>query len=271
MFRIIGIGDNVVDRYLYKNKMYPGGNAINVPLLAQRTGMAQAAYIGCLGTDAAGKHVLASLQAEGIEISRLRIIEGPNAYANVTLVDGDRVFIGGSAGVSHNITLDAQDEAYIAQYDLIHTSVYSGIDGLLPQMKAIGPEIAYDYSNHLDLDSVENTFAYVDFAIFSGGDRTEEEMKVLAKTVAEKGPKQVLITMGSRGSMLYREGAFFKQGIYKIDKVVDTMGAGDSFIARYLTGFYSDEGTQQSMENAAEYAAKNCLVEGTFGYEAEIE
>ena len=271
MFRIIGIGDNVVDRYLYKNKMYPGGNSINVPLLAQRTGMAQAAYIGCLGTDAAGKHVLAALQAEKMEISHLRVIEGPNAYADVTLVDGDRVFIGGSAGVSHQITLNKDDEEYIASYDLIHTSVYSGIDALLPQMRDIGPEIAYDYSDHLDIESLAHTFPYVDFAVFSGGDRPEDTLKELAKAVAQQGPKQVLITMGSRGSMLYREGAFFQQGIYKIDKVVDTMGAGDSFIARYLTGFYSNEGTQQSMQNAAEYAAKNCLLEGTFGYEAEIE
>ncbi|MEG1549419.1 MAG: PfkB family carbohydrate kinase [Ruthenibacterium sp.] len=270
MFRIIGIGDNVVDRYLYKNKMYPGGNAVNVPVLAVRTGMAEGAYIGCLGSDAAGRHVLAALINEKLDVSHVRVLDGPNAYANVTLVEGDRTFIGGSAGVSCNIKLSKDDEAFVAGYDLIHTSVYSGIDDILPQMKAIGPKIAYDYSDHLNLQDAECTFPYVDFAIFSGGDRAESELQELMQNVVKKGPKQVLVTMGSRGSMLYCGGTFYKQGIFRIEKVVDTMGAGDSFIARYLAGVFAGEETQTSMQHAAEYAAHNCLVDGTFGYEAEI-
>ena len=271
MFCIIGIGDNVVDRYLYKNKMYPGGNSVNVPVLAKRTGGAQAAYIGNLGTDAAGRHILSALKSEGIDVSHVRIVDGPNAYADVTLVDSDRTFIGGSHGVSQNIKLMPDDEAFAKNYDLIHTSVYSGIDGILPQMKSIGPKISYDYSDHLDLNEVSATLPYVDVAIFSGGDHPEEDLRILAQTVAEKGPSQVLITMGSRGSLLYRDGRFYEQGIFKLSHVVDTMGAGDSFIARYLTGIFNGEGTQESMKNAAGFAAKNCLVNGTFGYETDIE
>ena len=274
MFRIIGIGDNVVDRYLYKNKMYPGGNAVNVPVLAKRSGLAEAAYIGCLGTDAAGAHVLAALRSEGLDTSHVRVMEGPNAYANVTLVDGDRTFLsgdmGGSVGVSHNIVLNKEDEAFIATYQLIHTSVYSGINDSLPQMKAIGPAISYDYSDHLNLDEIRNTLPYVDFAIFSGGDGDEEVLRDFIAKVVELGPKHILMTRGSKGSMLYRDGVYYHQGIYHIDHVVDTMGAGDSFIARYLAGIYSGEETQQSMANAAEFAAKNCLVAGTFGYETDI-
>lgn len=270
MFSIIGIGDNVVDRYLYKNKMYPGGNSVNVPVLAKRTGRAEAAYIGHLGNDAAGKHVLTSLKNEGIDVSHVRVLEGPNAYADVTLVNSDRTFIGGSPGVSLNIELTAEDELFISKFDLIHTSTYSGIDKLLPKMKALGPKISYDYSDRLDLNTIADSIAYVDFAIFSGGDKPQAELESFAKKVGEMGPLQVLITMGSRGSMLYRDGEFFRQGIYKLPKVVDTMGAGDSFIARYLTGFFNGEDTQTSMASAAEYAAKNCLVNGTFGYETDI-
>lgn len=273
MLHIIGIGDNVVDRYLYKNKMYPGGNAVNVPVLAARTGLARAAYIGNLGSDAAGRHVLAALQSEKMDLSHIRVIEGQNAYADVTLVDGDRKFIGGSAGVSKNICLTEQDMLFIATYDLIHTSIYSGTDEILPQMRTSGCKIAYDYSDYLDLDALRATFPYVDFAIFSGGNRDEEELKMMMKEVCAAGPAQmqVLITMGSRGAILYRDGTFYRQGIFRIDEVVDTMGAGDSFIARYLAGIFNGEATQQSMENASEFAAKNCLIEGTFGYETEIQ
>lgn len=270
MFRVIGIGDNVVDRYLYKNKMYPGGNAVNVPVLAERTGRALAAYIGRLGTDRAGTHVLESLKKEGVDVSHVRVVEGTNAYANVDLVDSDRVFMGGDPGVSHGIILDGDDEAFIKRFDLIHTSVYSGLDHMLPQMKAIGPMLSYDYSDKLDLEKAVQTLPYVDIAIFSGGGRPLDELKELAEKAAAAGPEQVLVTMGSRGSMLYRGGRFYSQDIYKLEEIVDTMGAGDSFIARYLVGIFDGESIEESLQNAAEYAARNCLAAGTFGYETEI-
>lgn len=271
MLKIIGFGDNVVDRYLYKNKMYPGGNSINVPVLAAKTGMAHAAYIGVLGNDAAGIHVLKALKSEGVDVSRVRVEDGPNAYANVTLVEGDRVFIGGSAGVSDRLTLEPEDAAMIKQYDLIHTSCYSYIDHLMPRLHELGVKICYDYSDHLDLEKAKDTLPYVDIAVFSGGDTHEETLQTLAKAAAAYGPSQVLVTMGGRGSMLYRDGGFYRQSIHRIPQVRDTMGAGDSFIARYLCGYFADETIAASMQEAAIFAANNCLVDGTFGYEAEIE
>ena len=76
MLKIVGIGDNVVDRYLYKKKMYPGGNAVNVPVLAHKTGRAEAAYIGTVGTDYAGSHIVDSLKREGLDVSHVKIKEG---------------------------------------------------------------------------------------------------------------------------------------------------------------------------------------------------
>ena len=47
--KIAAIGDNVIDRYLNKGVMYPGGNAVNVAAHASMLG-AQAAYICLLYT-----------------------------------------------------------------------------------------------------------------------------------------------------------------------------------------------------------------------------
>lgn len=270
MLKIIGFGDNVVDRYLYKNKMYPGGNAVNVPVLAARTGMAKAAYIGVLGTDAAGVHVLSALRAEHVDLSRVRLLHGPNAYSDVTLVDGDRVFIGGSAGVSDQLVLEAEDVPYIQSYDLLHTSCYSYIDHLMPELHALNVPICYDYSDRLDFKKHMDTLPFVHIAVFSGGDSEEDMLRELARGAAAAGPDQVLVTMGSRGSLLYKDGRFFRQEIHRIKTVKDTMGAGDSFIARYLCGYFAGEDTRDSLHAAAVFAANNCLLDGTFGYEAEI-
>ena len=108
MVRIIGVGNNVVDKYIDLGKMFPGGNALNVAALARRCG-AEASYIGCIGNDAAGSHIYESLKAGGVDVSRIKIIEGDNAYCKVTLVDGDRVFVEETYGVCPNLNFSDDD------------------------------------------------------------------------------------------------------------------------------------------------------------------
>ena len=36
--KLLGLGDSVMDAYLFQNKCYPGGNAVNVAVLAKRAG-----------------------------------------------------------------------------------------------------------------------------------------------------------------------------------------------------------------------------------------
>jgi len=87
--RILGLGDNTVDTYVDQGMQYPGGNAVNVAVLAHRLGMA-AGYLGCLGTDAAGDLLFQALQSEGVDLSHCRRIDGANARAMIGHRDGDR-------------------------------------------------------------------------------------------------------------------------------------------------------------------------------------
>ena len=52
--KLLGLGDNVMDAYLFRGELYPGGNAANVAVLAKRAGAEKSGYIGVLATDAAG-------------------------------------------------------------------------------------------------------------------------------------------------------------------------------------------------------------------------
>ena len=87
---LLGIGDNVVDFYRDRGEFFPGGNALNVPVLAKRYGLARAGYIGLIGSDAEGAHVRDSLEREGIWIDRLRQAVGPQRVRAVTHLDVDR-------------------------------------------------------------------------------------------------------------------------------------------------------------------------------------
>jgi sugar/nucleoside kinase (ribokinase family) len=77
---IVAVGDNVVDCYLDSGHLYPGGNCVNVSVAVRRAGLASA-YVGAIGTDMAGDVVHTALMDEGIELTRVRRVDGPNAYA----------------------------------------------------------------------------------------------------------------------------------------------------------------------------------------------
>ena len=57
--------------------------------------------------------------------------------------------------------------------------------------------------------------------------------------------------------------------------VVDTMGAGDAFISAFLYQFIDNGGYDaedkseiitKALEFAADYSAKSCMIEGSFGH-----
>ena len=42
--KLLGLGDNVMDAYLFRGELYPGGNAANVAVLAKRAGAEKSGY-----------------------------------------------------------------------------------------------------------------------------------------------------------------------------------------------------------------------------------
>ena len=75
MIKILGIGDNVVDKNYTTHVMYPGGNSFNFAVFGKRLGH-EAAYAGVIGSDIEAKMVADTLRAEGVDISRCQYKEG---------------------------------------------------------------------------------------------------------------------------------------------------------------------------------------------------
>lgn len=55
-----------------------------------------------------------------------------------------------------------------------------------------------------------------------------------APALASLGPKEVLITMGSRGSLIYAEQALHRIPCWSPRKIEDPTGCGDTYVAGYL-------------------------------------
>ena len=69
--RAIGIGDNVCDKYLHQQTMYPGGQALNFAVYAGMLGV-PSAYLGVFGSDTVAQHVQKTLDECGVDRSRCR-------------------------------------------------------------------------------------------------------------------------------------------------------------------------------------------------------
>lgn len=109
--KLIGIGDNISDQYLYTNMMYPGGQALNVAVFAAMQGT-QAAFLGVFGSDAPAEHICRTLDELQVDRTHCRTFAGENGAASVTLQQGDRVFLGSNKGGAlreHPLQLSAED------------------------------------------------------------------------------------------------------------------------------------------------------------------
>ncbi len=56
-----------------------------------------------------------------------------------------------------------------------------------------------------------------------------------ARLLADWGVKEVVITLGSMGSVIYHKGVFYHIPAYKPATVIDTTGCGDTYMAGYLS------------------------------------
>lgn len=275
MIRVLGFGDNVVDKYEHKRIMFPGGNCVNFAVFAKQCG-AESAYMGIFGTDAEAECVIKALSGLGIEIYKCRQREGENGCARVTIKNGDRVFLGSNKGGirrSAPYRLDRFDIEYIKSFDLVHSGNYSYTEDELPKIRRAGVPVSFDFSHDMPLEYFEEVAPYADYSFVSCSRMGDEEIRNLLAKIIGFGSRIAVATMGPRGCAAFDGTHYIYQEAVEAD-AKDTMGAGDSLITAFLISYVGKlrrggpgggESIRQSLREASEFAIKTCMVEGSFG------
>lgn len=89
--------------------------------------------------------------------------------------------------------------------------------------------------------------------------------------LANWGVKEIVITNGSKGSLIYADGIYYTIPAYQPKNIVDATGCGDTYMAGYLYQRIKGTGIQQSGEFAAAMAALKMESAGPFtGTEDEV-
>lgn len=250
--KIATVGDNCIDLYKNLNQAFPGGNPVNVAVYFVRLG-GEASYTGVVGDDEYGEFMIKALGHKKVNTSNIKVLPGKTAVTQVKLIDGDRVFGDYKEGVMADFELTDEDIDFLTSHDMVISGLWGMVEKDLYKIKEKGTPIAFDFATKLDDPVIENAIYNVDYAFFAYDEGDNDFIRNYMKKIQKKGPKLVIVTLGDQGSICYDGTRFIKYGIIPCD-VVDTMGAGDSYIAGFLFGILKGKKIEECMYIGAKNA-----------------
>ena len=255
--RLAAVGFCCADIYENLDLWYPTGNGIDWGIHLSRMGYPVSA-VSVVGTDAYGEGMKKALSEEGLDISHLRTEPGSTCVTRMELRNGtDRVHLASVDGVMEGYALTEEELAFTAGHDLIHTDLFGCVLSHLPAWRAGGSRIVMDFSIYsADPDyHCETLFPHVDYVFFSA-DGLDRDLRTWMKEIKGYGPRLVTATMGEAGSLCYDGQRFYECGAVKAEKVVNTVGAGDSYIAGFTAGLLQGLSIPECMHKGAALAAE---------------
>ena len=224
-----------------------GGSAVNVSIDGSRLGL-KTAIIAKIGFDSFGRIVVDELLREGVDITGLRVSsKGQTGFTIVVIDKSGNILMYGFKGVAEE--LEPQDivDDIIANTKFVHIAslrVDTSIK-VAEIAKRNGVKVSWDPGRVLalkGLKSLEKLIQLVDIVTLNNKEAAAltglkpEEYREAAKIIKSLGPELVAVKLGPRG--VYALGNNIDEEIpaVKVDKVVDTTGAGDAFAAGLIAG-----------------------------------
>lgn len=252
----------------------PGGKGGNQAIAAAKLGC-EVSFIGAVGEDAFGRELTDNLKSYGVDVSGIEKL-GTSGIAMIVVSGGDNTIIleGGAnqkidcALIDRHIDLIEKSDIVIFQLEIpSETVIYA-----MKKAKELGKEVLLNPAPMSGFD--EKMLEYTDIfipnqheagAILGMEVDGEKSGREACKKLKELGIGQVIVTLGSDGSVYNVGEEIKKQNAFKV-KAVDSTAAGDSFIASFCA-----EVDGRGIEKAVEYAsAVSAVVVGRKGASVSI-
>lgn len=240
--------------------MGPGGKGANQAVAARRLG-GDVSFICKVGRDVFGDNARRQYEGEGLDISGVLYSDKPSGVALITVDEAAENCIVVASGANGDITLEdiEASRSAIEAADILLLQLEIPIPAVVKAAKIAHKAGAYVVLNPAPMAELpeeiwENisliTPNETELSIFSGIAVTDEATASEAvKALQAKGVKDVIVTMGSKGSLICEgDGRDFVQA--RRVKAVDTTGAGDTYSGALCVAL--SEG--RTLKEAAEFA-----------------
>lgn len=265
---VISFGEVLMDCFSDKNVI--GGAPFNVAVHLKRLGI-ESSIITKIGEDDLGKELKSILEKEGLT-AQLQIDEKyPTGRVDVTLNNGQP---------SYNIHKGCGWE--FINYTNITSPKYFVFGSLalsFPKNKAAFKEYKKKFSESTfvcdinlrepfyNKETIELCLETADILKIN-----DEELEYLANEYEVEDVvnwlklkyniSKVLLTEGAKGANLFWEDEKHSCVVNKIENIVDTVGAGDSFTSLFLHGIINELPLDLSLQRAADFAGVICETSG---------
>lgn len=261
-YDIFSVGDNVADYYPEQKKIYAGGGAYNLAVIAKRLG-AKSAYYGSFGTDQNAKFLYETLKKENVGYPIEDIRKGRNAVSIIENKKGKSTVKAVDKGVYKALNIDNHVLKIIKNSKIVHSNIYSYFEDYLTKLN-YQTTLSFDFSYLRNKDYIKDIIPKIDIAFFSES-KKEENPREFLNWVSDLGVKVVVLTQGADAVLMKIGDEIIEKKPLKTD-VVDTLGAGDAFIAAFLTSLIREENNyKKALEEGLKTSAKYCGVKGGLG------
>lgn len=256
----------------------PGGDACNESKVLANLGH-DVAYVGRVGDDALGNAIISDLKANGVNITHIKKTEKSTCSVIKLIGKNDRkTFI----IPEYDTTLQTLSTDDFDLELLEHTKILT-IGSLMvhPYLtpEALIPILDEAKKNNVpvfaDIGSTSRPEVFKKFIevwkrldyffpnyeegkALTGKDNYEE----IADALLEAGIKNVVVKLGKSGSFFKNNEEAIMQPIFSVENVLDTTGAGDNFIAGFISGILQGLDTKRCLEFGSAASALTIQVYG---------
>ncbi|KAH8259351.1 hypothetical protein KR026_002955 [Drosophila bipectinata] len=277
---ILCVGNTVID-FVTISQSYPkedtdrrcldgfwqrGGNASNVCTVLRALG-SKVDFFGMLSKSVAFRALLEDLRKREIGTNHCPETEKDPPFSSIILAQdsGTRTIIHCNKNYPEP-TFEDFSKIDLSQYGWVHfearnpKEVSKMIQSIREHNKKTGQKITISLDFETRYDQNLELCQPCDIVVFSkelaaqkGWESAQETVEGLAADISGNGEKRVIICpWGSQGAVcLDAAGDFHSIAAYKPEKIVDTLGAGDTFMAGLIYASFVD---QLSLTDAMDFA-----------------
>jgi len=236
----------------------PGGKGLNQAVAAARAG-GDVAFLGALGRDVFGDAIRATLHRDGIDTGGVTEVDAATGTAHISVLDGGEnaiVVVSGANAAVTTLDEDAKRQLEGAKYVVAQFERPIELIGeAFVLARGLGIQNVLTPAPVQPVDPA--LLQLVDILIpnaqeaceLAGIDDEAEAARALSRTVG-----MVVMTRGSRGALVARDGDVVLEVAPRKVEAVDTTGAGDTF-AGALIAFLAEGAALEDALDAATVAA----------------
>ena len=233
----------------------PGGKGENQAIAIAKSHKVVCDFIGAIGDDTDGQTIKNVLATNKVN-AHLKVISGAET-GNATIVvnkssENEIIIIAGANGLLKpediDVELIKQADFMVLQNEISEETN----EFLMRKAKELGKVVIYNPAPYRPLK--EELFAFVDYFVPNSIEfknaSGESDLEKGAKKLLSKGVKNVLVTLGTSGSILINKDGQIKVDAYKV-KAVDTVAAGDTYVGYFVASLASGFEIKEAMKVAS--------------------